>query len=110
MARQFVDFLPYRKYVQGHRIESRVCDQLKAALGTEFENIDAMIGQAEAWIDRRIVPTLQGPETDRMMQMLVQDIALFVDAGASRIFATKEHRILDRTVITEPIPSLFNAD
>jgi hypothetical protein len=110
MARQFVAFLPYKKYVQGHRIESRVCDDLKVSLGVEFENIDAMIGQAEAWIDRRIVPTLQGPETDRMMQMLVADIALFVDAAASHIFATKEHCVLDRPVITEPIPSLFNAD
>ena len=110
MARQFVEFLPYKKYVQGHRIESRVCNALKASLGGEFENIDAMIGQAEAWIDRRIVPTLQGPETDRMMQMLVADITLFVDAAASHIFVSKEHCILDRPVITEPIPSLFNAD
>jgi len=110
MAREFVDFLPYKKYVQGHRIESRVCDELKAALGAEFENIDAMLGQAEAWLDRRIVPSLQGPETERMMQMLVQDIALFADAGASHIFATKEHRILDRPIMTGTLPSLFNAD
>jgi EthD domain len=110
MARQFVEFLPYKKYVQGHRIESRVCDDLKQFLGAEFENIEATIGQAEAWIDRRIVPTLQGPETDRMMRMLVEDIALFVDSGTSHIFATKEHCILDRPVITDTIPSLFNAD
>ena len=87
-----------------------MCDDLKAHLGGEFENIDAMIGQAEAWIDRRVVPSLQGPETDRMMAMLVKDIALFVDAGISHIFATKEHRILDRPVITEPVPSLFSAN
>ncbi len=110
MAREFVDFLPYKKYVQGHRIESRVCNDLKADLGGEFENIDAMIGQAEAWIDRRIVPSLQGPETERMMKMLVEDIALFVDAGPSHIFATKEHCRLDRPLMTGTVPSLFNAD
>ncbi len=108
MARQFVEFLPYTKYIQGHRVESRVCDKLKAFLGGEFEGVDAMIGQAEAWIDRRILPTLQGPETERMMGMLVEDIRLFVDAATSHIFATKEHTILDRPVITEPVPSLFS--
>ena len=110
MAREFVDFLPYKKYVQGHSIESRVCDDLKATLGGDFENIDAMIGQAEAWIDRRVAPTLQGPETDRMMQMLVADIALFVDAGVSHIFAAKEHCILNRPLLAGPVPSLFNAN
>ena len=110
LARQFVEFLPYTKYVQGHRIESHVCEELKALLGGTFENIDAIIGQAEAWIDRRIVPSLQGPETDRMMRMLVNDIDLFVDAGTSHLFATKEHCILDRPVIIEPVPTLFNVD
>jgi hypothetical protein len=110
MARQFIRFLPYERYVQGHRIESKVIDELKDMLGGGFEDIDAGIGQAEAWIDRRIVPSLQGPEVERMMGMLVADIALFVDAGKSHIFATKEHVILNQPVITEPIPSLFSAD
>jgi hypothetical protein len=110
MARQFVEFLPYERYIQGHRIESEVIDQFKSMLGAAFEDIEAIIGQAEAWIDRRIVPSLQGPEVERMMGMLVEDIALFVDAGKSHIFATKEHVILNQPVITEPIPSLFNAD
>lgn len=110
MAREFIEFLPYDKYVQGHRIESKVCQALKAILGTEFENIDAMIGQAEAWIDRSTVPSLQGPEVDRMMGMLVEDIALFVESGISHIFATKEHCILNRPLMTGAVPSLFNAD
>lgn len=110
MAREFVEFLPYHRYIQGHRIESQACDDFKKLLGTEFENIDAMIGQAEAWIDRRAVPTLQGPEVDRMMGMLVEDIALFVESGISHIFAAKEHCILDRPLTTGTVPSLFNVD
>jgi len=110
MAREFVEFLPYHRYIQGHRIESRVCQDLKSLLGTEFENIDAMIGQAEAWIDRTAVPALQGPEVERMMGLLVEDIALFVESGISHIFATKEHCILNRPLMTGTVPSLFNAD
>jgi hypothetical protein len=110
LARQFSQFLPFMKYIQGHRIKSKVADEFKALLGADFENIDAMIGQAEAWLDRRIVPSLAGPETERMMGMLVTDIALFVEAGISHIFATKEHAILSNYVIVEPVPSLFNAD
>jgi hypothetical protein len=110
LARQFSQFQPFIKYIQGHRIESKVTDQLKALLGANFENIDAMIGQAEAWMDRRIVPSLAGPETERMMGMLVTDIALFVDAKISHIFATKEHIILSSDVIVEPVPTLFSSD
>lgn len=110
MARQFIKLLPYKKYIQGHRIESKVAHQFKALLSTDFENIDTIIGQAEAWIDRRIVPSLQGPEVERMMGMLVKDISLVADAGISHIFAAKEHVILNQDVITEPLPSLLNAD
>ncbi|MEH6636708.1 MAG: EthD domain-containing protein [Halioglobus sp.] len=110
MARQFIKMLPYKQYSQGHRIESKITDQLKTILGAGFENRERALGQAEAWIDRRIVPSLQGPEVDRMMRMLVTDISLFVEPENSHMFATKEHVILDRPVITEPIPTLFSAD
>ena len=110
MARQFSEFLPFVKYIQGHRIESKVVDQYKALLGTDFENIDTMIGQAEAWLDRRIMPTLAGPETERMMSMLVEDIALFVDASISHYLVAKEHVILSKDLIVEPVPSMFSAD
>ena len=110
MARQFIKMLPYKQYSQGHRIESKITDQLKTMLGAGFENRERALGQAEAWIDRRIVPSLQGPEVERMMRMLVNDISLFVEPENSHMFATKEHVILDRPVITEPIPTLFNAD
>ena len=110
MARQFASFLPYDKYIQGHRTPSKLVDALKQSLGGDFENIDTIIGQAEAWINRRIMPAMAGPEVERMMRMLVVDIDLFVDAKSSHIFATKEHVIHDSPVITEPVPSLFNAD
>ena len=110
MARQFIKMLPYKQYSQGHRIESKITDQLKTILGAGFEDRERALGQAEAWIDRRIVPSLQGPEVDRMMRMLVTDISLFVDTEISHMFATKEHVIHSRPLITEPIPTLFNAD
>jgi len=108
MARQFAKFLPYVKYIQGHRAASAITNDLKASYGEKFEDIDLMIGQAEAWIDRRVVPSLQGPEVDFMMGLLVEDITKFVDAGTSHIFATKEHVILDKPVITT-VPVLFDA-
>jgi hypothetical protein len=110
MARQFAQFLPYDKYVQGHRIESSVINQFKTLLGDDFENESSIIGQAEAWLDRRTVPSLQGPEVDRMMAMLVQDIALVVDGATSHIFVAKEHTVFEKAVIKEPIPLLLNAD
>lgn len=109
MARQFASFLPYDKYIQGHRAPSGLVDGLKQSLGGDWENIETMIGQAEAWINRRVMPAMAGPEVERMMRMLVVDIDLFVDAKSSHIFATKEHVIHDSPVINEPVPSLFNA-
>jgi hypothetical protein len=104
MARQFAQFLPYDKYVQGHRIESAVLNQFNTLLGDDFENESSIIGQAEAWLDRRTVPSLQGPEVERMMALLVQDIALVVDGAASHIFVTKEHTVFETAVIKDPIP------
>lgn len=109
MARQFASFLPYDKYIQGHRVPSGLIDGLKQSLGGDWENIGTIIGQAEAWINRRIMPAMAGPEVERMMRMLVVDIDLFVDASSSHIFATKEHVIHDSPIINEPVPSLFNA-
>ena len=63
-------------------------------LGGQFENVDAIIGQAEAWLNRNTLPRLAGPEVERVMRMLVADIDLFVRASDSHIFATKEHVIL----------------
>jgi len=110
MARQFAQFLPYDKYIQGHLEPSALVDKLKSLLGTKFEDNNLIIGQAEAWLDRRILPAFQGPEVERMMAMLVQDIDLFVAAKESYIFATKENVIHNQRIITEPIPSLFNAN
>jgi hypothetical protein len=110
MARQFAEFLPYDKYVQGHRLESPVIEQMKNMSGISFENRPNILGQAEAWIDRRIVPSLNGPEVERMMGMLVEDIALFLDASESHMFAGKEHVMHTEPIITSPLPTLFSAD
>ena len=110
LARQFVRFIPYEHYIQGHRIQSKVIDRFKAMLGGGFENTEFMMGMGEGWMDRRIVLSLQGPEFERLMAMLNQDVPLFVDASTSDVFVTKQHVILDKPIITEPLPSLFSAD
>lgn len=107
LARQYAQVLPYDKYLQGHRKDSNHIWQLKSLLNTEFENVDSIIGQAEAWLDRNILPSLAGPEIENMMSMLLDDIDLFVTPPVSHIFATKEYVVLDRQVITRPVPSLF---
>lgn len=110
LARQFVDFLPYDKYFQAHKIESPHTDKFKALTGAKYENISSIIGQAEAWLDRHTFPRLVGPEVERMFSMLGVDIDLFVDAPDSHIFAAKEFTMLDQEVIIEPVPSLFSLD
>ncbi|MGB1883570.1 MAG: hypothetical protein ACPHUF_06680 [Gammaproteobacteria bacterium] len=59
---------------------------------------------------RRVLPSLQGPEVERMMAMLVEDIALFVESTTSHIFATKEHGLLDLPLLSGEVPALFHAD
>ena len=110
MARQFAEFLPYDRYIQGHLLESTVIDQMKKSSGIVFENRQYVPGQAEAWIDRRIAPSLNGPEVERMMGMLLEDIALMVDASESHMFSGKEHVMYSTPVITRPLPTLFSAD
>jgi hypothetical protein len=110
MARQFAEFLPYDKYIQGHRLKSTLIDQIKEMYGVPFEDRPNIVGQAEAWIDRCVVPSLAGPEVERMMGMLVEDIALFVNATESHMFTCKEHVMHSEPIITSPLPTLFSGD
>ena len=110
MARQFAEFLPYDKYIQGHRLKSTLIDQMKEMYGVSFEDRPNLVGQAEAWIDRCVVPSLAGPEVERMMGMLVEDIALFVNASESHMFTCKEHVMHSEPIITSPLPTLFSGD
>ena len=110
LARQFIKRLPFDKYIQGHRVESKVIDDFKSMLGDEFENLDTNIGQAEAWLARSAPDAMNDPEAERMMHMLTEDIELFVNPGLSHYLGTREHIILDEPVITEPLPTLFSLD
>jgi hypothetical protein len=110
LARQFASFLPYDKYIQAHRLESAVLDDLKGLMGAAFEERLCVMGQAEVWMDRRAAANLSGPEADRMMQMLVEDISLFVQLENAHLFAGKEHVMHSEPIITPPLPKLFSAD
>jgi EthD domain len=110
LARQYTAMLPYDKYVQGHRTPSLVVDQLKQVLGGNFENDARALGQAEVWLDRRVVPSLQGPEVERMMRLLAEDIGLFVPPEKAHMFASKEHVLFSRSLVTDRLPRLFSVD
>lgn len=112
MARSFRSMLPFVQYVQAHRVLSPTIDELKRMLGVRFEDDERTLGQAEVWFDRNVLGTLQGPEVERMIRMLVADIALFVESGASFLFAAKEHVFLEREMYDfEPkIPVLFRVE
>ena len=110
LARQYASILPYDKYLQGHRHESAVCDELKDLLGGGFEDEKSIIGQAEAWLERGVFAGLDGPEVGDMSRKLLEDIDLFVTPSSSHIFATKEHIILNRQIVTDAVPSLFGLD
>ncbi|MFK7734213.1 MAG: EthD domain-containing protein, partial [Pseudomonadales bacterium] len=106
MARQYSTILPYDQYIQAHRMPSQVVDDLKQFLGGDFQNNDAIIGHAEVWLDRRIAPTLQGPEIERMLALLVEDIGQFAKPEEGHIFAVKEHVLISRSLINDTLPRL----
>ena len=110
MASQYSEMLPYERYIQQHQMPSKVVNDLKSYLGVDFPNSDAFIGQAEVWLDRKVIPTLQGPETEKMLRLLADDIDLFVKPEERSIFATKEHILFSNSLINEVLPTLFNVD
>ena len=112
LARDFIDILPYKKYMQCHRIESKVLDNFKALLGSNFESSDRLAGHAIGWMDMMTLPGLQTPEAQKMMGMLGQDIDIMTESTASHAFVTKEHFILNEPLFAEgsSLPTLFGTD
>ena len=68
------------------------------------------IGFAELWFDRRSLPAFAGPDIEHMVGMLLEDISLFVDVPASRVFGSKEIVKHSETIITRPLPKLTSGD
>lgn len=77
------------RYVQVHRADHAIDDQLRTARGTVTE---PYLGHAEVWVDRAKVQT---PESAAAGQAAVDDESKFIDFKRSAIWAAKEHVIVD---------------
>ena len=61
-------------------------------------------GHAEIWFNRYEFAQAAGPEIDAGFALAVDDCKLFIDLPNSVFFVAKEHVLVDRPVVTEPIP------
>ncbi len=102
LARQYEQFIPYQRYLQLHRFEDPVADEWRSARGG-METFRAM-GHAEVWLDRRDLAAPGGPEAGESYGYFAQDIEQFADVSNSPLFVAKEHIILDKRIMTMPLP------
>ena len=109
MAAQFREMLPFDQYVQCHALESSLMKQYKELIGFN-EDDERYIGHAELWIERRVLPTVAGPDMENMVGMLLEDISLFIDVPNSRVMSGKEYVLHEEQVITRPLPVLKSGE
>jgi len=108
VSRQDIKYSVLSKYVQAHNIDSTFVDELVKIRGYEFN--PRFIGHAEAWLDTQAPPKdFPEDEAAEVMAMSMEDIDYFADKTVSQVFATKEHFLLDKPVITRPMPRFFSA-
>jgi uncharacterized protein (TIGR02118 family) len=83
-----------RRYVQVHRYEDDLEQQLRAARNTR---VAPYTGHAEAWFDSAELTTLGNtPEGKRAMQIAVEDESKFIDFAKSAMWIAKERVFVDR--------------
>jgi hypothetical protein len=83
-----------RRYLQVHRFEDALEQQLRASRGTR---VASYTGHAEAWFDRADLAAMgSSPEGKRAMQIAVKDEANFIDFANSAIWLAKERVFIDR--------------
>ncbi len=83
-----------RRYLQVHRYEDDLEQQLRASRGT---TVASYTGHAEAWFDRSELMTLANtPEGKKAMEMAVEDESHFIDFSQSAIWIAKERVFIDR--------------
>jgi hypothetical protein len=83
-----------RRYLQVHRFEDDLEQQLRASRGTR---VAPYTGHAEAWFDRADLATVgNSPEGRRAMQIAVEDEAKFIDFANSSMWIGKERVFVDR--------------
>jgi uncharacterized protein (TIGR02118 family) len=83
-----------RRYLQVHRFEDDLEQELRASRGTR---VAPYTGHAEAWFDRADLALMGStPEGKRAMQIAVEDEANFIDFANSAIWLAKERLFIDR--------------
>lgn len=82
-----------RRYVQSHKLDTSVNEQLREARGMA-EPYD---GITEVWWDSMddLIRAAETEEGQAAMQRLVEDEAEFLDLSKSCIFMTEEHTIFE---------------
>jgi hypothetical protein len=83
-----------RRYLQVHRYEDDLEQQLRASRGTR---VAPYTGHAEAWLDRADLAAIAStPEGRRSMEIAVEDEAKFIDFARSAMWIAKERVFIDR--------------
>ncbi len=83
-----------QRYLQVHRYEDDVEQQLRASRGT---TVEPYTGHAEAWFDRAdLAAAGKTPEGERAMQIAVEDESHFIDFPRSAMWVAKERVFIDR--------------
>ena len=83
-----------RRYLQVHRYEEGLEQQLRASRGT---TVAPYMGHAEVWFDRADLLTIgQTPEGKNAMAIAVEDEAKFIDFSRSAMWIGKERVFVDR--------------
>lgn len=83
-----------RRYLQVHRYEDDLEQQLRASRGT---TVAPYTGHAEAWFDRSELMTIANtPEGKKAMEIAVEDEAKFIDFSKSAMWIAKERVFIDQ--------------
>lgn len=83
-----------KRYLQVHRCEDPIEQQLRTSRGTR---VTPYTGHAEAWFDRADLAAIGNtPEGRRAMEIAVEDESKFIDFAHSAMWIAKERVFIDR--------------
>lgn len=104
LARQLLESLGARRYVQTHTVQPDLNVALAATRGTA----EAYDGLAEVWWDSldALFAVSGSEEGQRANEILAEDEAKFIDLGRSSFFMAEEHAILDKADESQLSPAL----
>jgi uncharacterized protein (TIGR02118 family) len=92
--RQLAQGSRMKRYIQVHRCEDPIEQQLRASRGTR---VAPYTGHAEAWVDRADQAAVaQTPEARRASAIAIEDEAKFIDFANSAMWIGRERVVIDR--------------